>query len=132
MPIMMNSLLAQFKIDPAEVILLRHQDQRADPGQTPYKLWCDDKAAFDRYQSIQNPRNRKKLANNYWLSFVGTPQGNTMCVGLYTSRYCGLNKNDLPLPTVNGRFELAGSCDCYVLSLDSRLRDLSGRIFRDS
>jgi hypothetical protein len=129
MPIKLNSLLLQEDVDPAGVILLRHQDKKADPGRTPYKLWCEEKEAFERYQSIQSPGNRKKFSSNYWLSFVATPQGETMFVGLYTSRYCGLNETDLPWTSVNGSFYPTGSCDCYDLTLDKRLSDLSGRLF---
>ncbi len=129
MPVKLNSLLAEVGIDSGEVILLRHQEQRADPEHSPYNLWCDDKAAFDLYQSIQNPSNRKKLDSNYWASFVATPQGDTMFVGLYTSRYDGLNKTDIPLPTVIGMVAPRGSSDCYTLSLDPLLSEFSGRLF---
>jgi hypothetical protein len=42
MAILFNSVLMQIGIDPANVILLRHQDQRAARGRTPYELWRDN------------------------------------------------------------------------------------------
>jgi hypothetical protein len=49
MPFLFNSLLTQYVFDPANVILVRHQDQRATPGRTPYELWRDNRPVFERY-----------------------------------------------------------------------------------
>ena len=45
--------LATADIDPSEVCLLRHQDNRADAGRNPYQLFLNDREAFDEYQSAQ-------------------------------------------------------------------------------
>jgi hypothetical protein len=42
MPIMFNSVLREAGLPLKDVILLRHQDQRAERGRTPYELWRDD------------------------------------------------------------------------------------------
>jgi len=52
MPIMFNSLLTQNALDPANVVLLRHQDQRAARGRTPYELWRDDRPASHRDRGL--------------------------------------------------------------------------------
>ncbi len=91
MPIMFNAVLAQNLIDPAATILLRHQDQSADPGRTPYDLWRDNRPAFELYQSIHALAKRQRLSRaSTWASFVGTPDGATMFAGLYAAKYEGL------------------------------------------
>ena len=108
MPILFNSLLAQHGIAPAAVILLRHQDKRASPGRTPYEL---------------------SRAPN-WASFVATPDGATMFVGMYAAKYKGLLAKDTPQPH-RDKIDLAGSCDAYNLQVDERLADLEGKVFID-
>jgi len=54
MSILLNSLLVQYGLAPKDVILLRHQDQRASAGRTPYELWRDDRPGFESYQSCQS------------------------------------------------------------------------------
>jgi len=126
MPIMLNSLLTQIELEPANVILLRNQDKRAAPGRTPYELWRDNRPAFERYQSTQNIRNRQKLSRaSVWASFVGTFDGATMFVGMYATKYTGLLAEDTPWPHADG-IDLAGSCDVYDLRHDGRLADLEG------
>ncbi|MEA2756559.1 MAG: hypothetical protein QOJ54_2848 [Aliidongia sp.] len=131
MPILFNSLLAQFGIAPADTILLRHQDKRAAPGRTPYELWRDNRPAFEDYQSGQSFANGPKLrrAPN-WASFVGTPDGATMFVGLYSAKYKGLLAEDAPEPHIDG-IAFAGSHDVYELRVDERLADLEGKLFID-
>jgi hypothetical protein len=51
MALLFNSILAQEGIAPAETILVRHQDMRAEKGRTPFELWRFDRPAFDAYQS---------------------------------------------------------------------------------
>lgn len=108
MPMMFNSLLDQNKLDPANVVLLRHQDQRAARGRTPYELWRDNRPAFESYQSTQSIGNRSKLERApVWVSFVGTPDGATMFVGMYDAKYNGLLAEDTPWPHADG-IDLAG------------------------
>jgi len=129
MPILFNSLLAQIELKPQNVILLRHQDKRAARGRTPYELWRDDRPAFECYQSIQSFENRPKLSRApNWASFVATPDGATMFVGLYAAKYIGVLAEDTPHPHNDG-VDLAGICDSYNLHLDERLADLKGKAF---
>ncbi len=129
MPIMFNSLLTQHGIDAAHVILLRHQDQRAARGRTPYELWRDNRPAFECYQETQSIKNRQKLSRaSIWASFVGTPDGATMFAGMYAVIYNGLLTKDTPWPHADG-IDLAGTCDVYNLQRDDRLTDLEGKLF---
>jgi hypothetical protein len=129
MPIMFNSVLTQNALDPANVILLRHQDQRAARGRTPYELWRDNRPAFESYQSTQRIKNRHKFSRApVWASFVGTPSGATMFVGMYAAKYSGLLAVDTPWPHADG-IDLAGTCDLYDLRRDDRLADLEGKLF---
>jgi hypothetical protein len=128
-PILFNSLLAQIDLRPEKIILLRHQDKRAARGRTPYELWRDDPPAFESYQSIQSFENRPKFSRApYWASFVATPDGSTMFVGLYAAKYIRVLAKDTPKPHTDG-FDLAGSCDIYDLRPDERLADLKGKVF---
>lgn len=129
MPLMFNSLLTQNALDPATVILLRHQDQRAERGRTPYELWRDNRPAFESYQSTQRIANRPKFERaTGWASFVGTPDGATMFVGMYAAKYSGLLAQDTPWPHADG-IDLAGSCDVYDLRRDDRTVEFEGKLF---
>lgn len=131
MPLCFNSLLTQLGFSPANVILLRHQDNRAAPGRTPYELWRDDRPAFESYQSFQRIKDRAKFSRApNWASFVGTADGGTMLVGIYAARYTGLLAKDTPQPYRDG-VDLAGSCDVYDLRLDEASADLGGKLFVD-
>ena len=129
MPILFNSLLEQFGISPTTVILLRHQDKSATRGRTPYGLWRDDRTAFELYQRFQTLENRSKFSRaSFWASFVATPDGATMFVGMYAATYEGLLAEDTPMPHREG-VDVAGTRDCYKLTLDPRLSDLQGKLF---
>ena len=125
MPLHFNSVLNQVGIPPAAVRLLRHQDQRSAKGRTPYELWRDDRPAFEAYQSAHSIKKRAKLRSDYWASFVGTPSGETILVGLYRCQYIGVNAAARPWPHADGE-DAPGTCDVYELSLDDRLSDLYG------
>jgi hypothetical protein len=43
MPIMFNTILHEAGLSLNEACLLRHQDNRAEKGQTPYELWRDSR-----------------------------------------------------------------------------------------
>jgi len=129
MPILFNSVLRQFEIEPTGVILLRHQDKRPGTIRRPYELWRDNRAAFESYQSLQSFENRAKLARaSTWVSFVATPDGATMLAGLYAAKYEGQLLKDTPRPHREG-IDLAGTCDAYDLKRDERFADLEGKVF---
>lgn len=126
MPLMLNSLLAQVEVAPASVRMLRHQDKRAK-RRTPYELWRDDRPAFERYQGTQSFENRTGLTAGYWLSFVVTPDGDTLLAGFYRATYRGVLEHDLPWAHADG-FDAAGTADVWDLAPDERLADLAGRL----
>ncbi|MCA9317619.1 MAG: HNH endonuclease [Planctomycetes bacterium] len=127
-----NRLLVAAGLDPADIRLLRHADPKSAPGRTPFHLWQGDRAKFERYQSTQriDGRTRSKLDSSYWASFVGTPDGETLFVGLYRVRYLGLLSEARSAPHHDGIDE-AGSLDEYELVLDERLRDQIGQLYVD-
>jgi hypothetical protein len=125
MPIMLNTLLAQAGLSLSDTRLLRHQDNDAQKGRSPYELWRDDRSAFNTYQSIQKLSNRTKLGAKYWASFVGTPDKRTLFVGVYRVQYRGLLERDTPLVHMIG-VDRARSRDVYDLAPDDGLADLAG------
>jgi hypothetical protein len=131
MPILFNTILQAAGFLLSDVILLRHQDQRASRGRTPYELWRDDTPAFDLYQSHQRTDGRSKFGSaKHWASFVGTPSGETLFVGIYQAAYAGLLDRDTPMPHRDSVDE-AGACDVYTLTLHDQLRDLIGKLYID-
>lgn len=77
-----NTLLSNADISPSEVRLLRHQNVTKE-CYTPYSLWRDNPAEFERYQSAQRSDRRAYFASRYWAGFVVPPDGSTLFVGLY-------------------------------------------------
>ena len=130
MSIMFNSLLTEAGLEVANIRLLRHKDNRALEGLSPYELWRDDRQAFHLYQSIQNIERRSHLKAPYWAVFVVTSSNRNMFVGIYNVKYIGLLANDTVLPSTN-TIDKAGSCDEYNLSLDSKLSNHIGKLFID-
>lgn len=130
MPIMFNTLLSAAGFDVSDVRLLRHKDARAEKGRTPYELWRDNRPIFDQYQSTQGVVHESKLHVSYWASFVGTPNDETLFVGIYKVKGKKLLEHDTPKPHMDG-LDVAGSCHIYNLELDTRVDDLIGRLLID-
>jgi hypothetical protein len=130
MSISFNGILQEHGLEPKDVRLVRHKDQRSSPGKSPYELWRDDPDAFHDYQSCQNISNRKKFSAPFWAVFIADAFDDTMFAGLFAASYRGLIKQDRPKPHITGEFDLAGSCDVFNLKLDDRLQDLIGQIGR--
>jgi hypothetical protein len=131
MSMMFNTILLDAGLSLADVCLLRHQDQRAARGRTPYELWRDDTPAFDCYQSHQRIDGRSKFSRaHHWASFVGTPAGETLFAGLYHAKYRGILEQDTPIPSRDD-IDKAGTCDVYDLSLLNSLIDLIGKLYID-
>ena len=129
MPLLFNTLLDQFEIDLASVLLVRHQEHRSG-GRGPYDLWRDDQPLFETYQSRQSMAKRPTFSKaTLWASFVATPQSETLFAGLYASRYGGELKEDCPHPL--GGVEKAGEVDFYEQSRDPRLAEFEGRLAID-
>lgn len=130
MPIMLNAILLDAGFHPADVRLLRHKDSKAAKGRGPYELWRDERAVFEQYQSSQKTGDRSRLKAPYWASFVGTPSGETLFVGIYSVQYQCLLLEDRPRELRDG-VNKAGSHDLYTLTLEAALGDLIGRLFID-
>ncbi len=75
-----NDLLVLGGIDPAQVRLVRHQDNRLRPGRL-YQAWRSDRDAFEAYQSVQ--RRSRFSVGDLLASFVVTEARKTVFVGLY-------------------------------------------------
>ncbi len=125
-----NMLLKEAGIALSDVRLLRHKDQRASKGRTPYELWRDDRENFELYQCTQRINNRSKFQAGYWACFVGTPSHETLFAGLYAVEYLGVLNEDRQKPHMDG-VDKAGTCDDYSLTPDERFADLDGRLYID-
>jgi hypothetical protein len=127
MPLMFNTILEVNGFQLTDVRLLRHKDTGAEKGRSPYELWRDDRKNFELYQSTQSLRNRTRLTSSYWAVFLGTPNNETMFVGIYLVKYLELLKEDIPSPHMDG-LEKAGTRDVYELILEERLHEYIGRL----
>ena len=82
-----NTFLESEGISPAEVKLVRHQDNRLPGSPTPYQMWRAADGRLDLYQKIQRRpvfKGARLLA-----SFVATPFSETLFVGIYEVRGVG-------------------------------------------
>jgi len=122
-----NSMLREAGIDPTEVRLLRHKDQRAQKGRSPYEMWRDNRPQFEKYQSTQAIGNRAVLKGRYWASFLGMPSDSTLFIGLYQMEYLGLNTETFEEPHTH-ECRPPGSCDMYNLQLVDAFREFDGRL----
>lgn len=75
-----NDLLVLGGIDPGQVRLVRHQDNRLRPGRL-YEAWRNERDAFEDYQSVQ--RKDRFPIGDLLASFVVTEARKTVFVGLY-------------------------------------------------
>lgn len=82
MPLHFNVLLSEAGLLSSDVRLLRHQQIGAG-HLTPFSLWRDDVPQFEQYQSAQRADRRAHFNTRYWASFVATPDGSTLFVGMY-------------------------------------------------
>lgn len=130
-----NHLLTEAEIDLHSVRLLRHQDTRGGRNGTPYTLWRDDPSAFEKYQCTQKRDLRGCFSGTHWASFVGTPDGGTLFVGLYQVAIAG----DVPPNWIDPLLNLppggdaASAClyDFYSCVRSPLLADLVGRLWID-
>lgn len=118
-----NYLLTSAGIDLTKVRLVRHQDNRAPRGRTPYDLWRAQNGEFERYQAIQH-RDVFSSASTI-ASFVASPLNETIFVGLYEV----LDKHLAPLGTLDpvGGHDVSGLFE-YKMIPDMRLDSYAGRL----
>ncbi len=83
-----NDLLRNTEIEPAHIKLLRHQEY-GPKGQTPYSIWVECPEKLNHYQSSQRADRQVYFNAPYWASFVVTPQGETLFVGIYSVNLIG-------------------------------------------
>lgn len=127
MSIMFNTILKSEGFNLNDVRLLRHKDTNSVKGRSIYELWRDDRPSFELYQSIQSFNNRKKLTGKYWAAFVVTPSQETLFTGIYYVESCKELEKDSPRPHMEG-IDKAGTVDKYILTLQTELSDLIGRL----
>jgi hypothetical protein len=130
LPIFFNHLLFSAGLSVPDVRLLRHQEKSA-PGRSPYELWRDKRDIFEQYQARQRVTNAPKFGDvRHWASFVATPEGQTLFVGIY--RVEGRNLLEIDSPWFNAEgIDLAGTCHTYDLVLTEHHMDLIGRLVVD-
>jgi hypothetical protein len=130
MPIMLNSILQECGLDLKNVLLLRHQDNRAAKGLSPYTLWRDDRLLFEEYQSYQKVRSESRFRRSIWVSFVVTSRDETLLAGIYRAKGKKLLAQDVPR-TLSDGVQKAGEYHVYDLTLEDFCRDLIGRMVID-
>lgn len=120
-----NDLLVLEGIDPSQVRLVRHQDNRLRPGRL-YEAWRNDRGAFEDYQSVQS-KNRFPVAG-LLASFVVTEARKTVFVGLY--RVAGVDTLPAGSVDVLVRHDTSGHFK-YDLQLNDELADYRDRAVID-
>jgi GIY-YIG catalytic domain. len=129
---MFNTLLKQEGVSPETVILVRHKDSRLGKGWSPFDLWRYDRPMFEEYQSHQTFGNHAKFVRaSKWASFVGTPEGKTLFVGMYDATFRGLLEQDRVCPWSNNEVEKAGSHEVYKLTIDPAFQGYDGKLYID-
>jgi hypothetical protein len=105
---------------------VRHQDNRAPPGASPYDLWIADDGRLHTYQCIQR---RPVYAESEWvISFVATPLDETLFTGIHRVQGYGTAQAGMLCP-VTGH-DVAGLI-LYDLCSHEALQEYVGRIVID-
>jgi hypothetical protein len=121
-----NQLLQKVGIDLASTRLVRHQDNRAPAGKSPYGLWVAADGRFDLYQRIQG---KERFKDATWIvSFLATPLDETLFAGVYRVQGVGI----VPSGTIDplGGHGVGGLF-FYDLVSEQALREYAGRIVID-
>jgi hypothetical protein len=120
-----NDILAAEGIEPEEVKLVRHKDNRSPEGVGVYDVWLAEDGRFELYQRLQH---RMVFANASMLaSFVVTPTEETLFVGMYDVAGVGKASPGTICP-VTSRDVGTGSHNLYSLNLSQKLDDYRGRL----
>ena len=127
----LSALLRGAGLEPSEILLLRRKDSRAAKGRSPYELWRDDRRQFQKYQSVQSVKDRKKFGLPYWAAFVVNAFGDEVFAGVWKAGPARLIEEERP-SIINSEVVLApGTDDEYDTSLTNRLGDLIGKLVID-
>lgn len=121
-----NILLREARIEPSDVRLLRHQPVLPN-GVALIDQFHRDRATLLEWQSVQSVQRRPHLAAPYWASFIGTPDGRSVLEGVYSAGPAAELTVDT-LDPLTGKFNPAGTCDCYTLARLGELEPYAGRL----
>ena len=128
-----TDLLSHAGLVLSDVRLLRHQAMGLH-GETPYSLWVKQPEEFIRYQSLQREHRRSYFSAPYWASFVVSPGGGTIFVGLFDILLLGSPSeadaaayNQIPID--GGAVE--GVDDLYRATPSNHLASYVGRLYVD-
>lgn len=121
-----NALLRHEGIDPKQVRLVRHQDNRSSVNCTPYNLWRAGDGRLETYQRIQ--KRQVFEIGSLLATFVATPANDTLFIGLY--RVDGIGT--APLGTIDPvvQADRAG-LNLYDIRREERLSDYAGLLVID-
>ena len=121
-----NDLLRLEGIDPASVVLVRHQDAaRQTRTLSLYRVWKDGGGVLEAYQAIQSRRVFEP--GQVVASFVVTPhpENATLFIGLYSVEKVGTASEGLVDPVFGN--DVSGM-NQYALSRDDRLSTYVGKL----
>jgi hypothetical protein len=98
---LLNALLSDEGIPLDKTLLLRHADR--NKPRPPYWLWQNDRAAFERYQSMQLPARVDQLSRvRYWVVFAANEMAETVFLGVYEASSPEENQTPVPLEVQPG------------------------------
>lgn len=109
MALTFNFLLKAHGIAPEDVRLLRHVKKSGAGSRSPLLTWREDRDRFEAYQALQPIKDRRYFEAPYWASFIGTPDRETMFVGLYGVRDPEPIPHDLPCPMTDRMLNAAAT-----------------------
>ena len=124
----LSSLLRGAGLDPSDVLLLRHKDNRAAKGRSPYELWRDDRRQFQNYQSVQSVKSRKKFGRPYWAAFVVNAFEEEVFAGIWKGARQYLIEEERPGISNPQIIDAPGTCDQCSTILTHRLSGLIGKL----
>lgn len=130
MPLTFNLLLGAHGIAPKDVRLLRHVKKAGAASRSPLLTWREDRSRLEDYQSLQLAKDRRYFGAPYWASFVGTPMGETVFVGLYGIGEAELVTDDLPCPMTE-RTLPGGTYDRWRTERQATLAPYEGKLLID-
>ena len=122
----LNTILKHEGVDPKDVRLIRHQDARAATNCTPYDLWRAGDGRLETYQRIQKKERFK--VGDYLASFVVTPSGDTLFVGLFHVTGMGTAPQGTIDPVLK---EDRTGLHLYEIQRDERLSEYVGHLVID-
>lgn len=121
-----NDFLQKTGMDLRRVRLVRHQDNRARSGTSPYDLWI---AADGRYELYQRIQRKERFKSADWIvSLVATPLNETIFTGIFKVEGIGVVPPGTADPV--GGHDVSG-LHFYDLRPTEFLREYAGRIVLD-